>query len=771
MFSLNVTPYGVASELTGFGYRLTNLETGAVGGIQSEFFLEDQYWVVRFGYRIPVGFGRIGISVVTQDILPQFLTNLVPIDVGAGLSLLLNPNQNLFTLSTGVNVILKRDRIDWIYPRTNYLYVEFRYFRDRRRGNTALIKFGSDEEVINLYTTITTLFTLPNSPLYFVISAESLPNDLSVHETTYLSYSSFNTFLPGNAEPLVMSKGDYVVHGLVKGHWRDNLRGFTKNYDLYLQQLQVRSEGFLEPLEITASLVVDSDFFEPEPDDFVFDTVIDFSVIANPSEFIITDLVLDLIFEPVPPIELEFDFISEQIIQEFPASFYEDLVIGDLTLESAFLETEVIVIPTDIILEFNFANPDIDFDSFFILDSIFQEETFSFRWDLIVEFILELPPQTFAISHILNFIIEDDTNLIPTIGANEIPDLIIEFIIEEVLLIPEEIIQDVVFDLVVEEVEREPIDSDFTLEFIIQQVLPIDLEFDFILDYVFEEVEVIAITIDSVIDLTINEVEFIELTVDLITEFKFIEGQIEEVEFDLVIDYLLEEVDPLDIEFDLVIDEQVIEIPIEVIEFDLIIDKEVIEIPIEEIPFDLVVDDNLVLLNLIPPVFVDTILVVDQVITEVEVIVITFDFVLDTILEVVPVELITFDSVIDDFVNFRPILINPLPNFDLVIDLNLELIDQIEVFPELVIEQVVAILPPILTGPGVVNCEPLYFQVYDLYYDEYCYLSIETRVSQTIQLPEPGLDECDALMTRTYELSADIDCLLNTTVFVAGLDQ
>lgn len=770
MISLDVTPYGVASELTGFGYRLTNLEIGAIGGIQSEFSLKDQYWVVRFGYRIPIGFGRIGVSVVTQDILPQFLTNLVPIDVGAGLSLLLNPDQKLFTLSTGVNVILERDRVDWIYPRTNYLYLEFRYFRDRRRGNTALIKFGSDEELIILYTTITTLFTLPSSPLYFVISAESLPNNLSIHEITYVNYSSFNTFLPGNAEPLLMSAGDYVVHGLVKGHWRDNLRGFTKNYDLYLQQLQVRSEGFLKPLEIITDLVVDSNFFEPEPDDFVFDIVIDFPVIANPSEFIINDLVLDLIFEPIPPIELAFDFIGEQTIQEFPASFYEDLIIGDLTLEST-LATEVIVLSVDIILEFNFVNFDVNFDPFFILDSIFQEETFSFRWDLIVEFILELPPQILPIPHVLNFIIEDDTNLISTIGLSEIPDLVIDSIVEEVFLTPEEIIQDTVIDLVVEEVKPEPINSDFTLEFTIQQILPINLEFNFVLDYISEEVEIIPITIDSVIDLTLDEVESIKLTTDLIIDFKLIEGQIEEVGFDLVIDYLLEKVNPLDIEFDLIIDEQVTEVPIEVIEFNLITHKEVIEIPIEEIPFDLVIIDNLTLLDLIPPIFVDTILVIDQVITEVEAIAITFDFVLNTILEIVPVDSINFDFVIDDIANFRQTLSNPLSNFDLVVDLSLELADQIEVFPELVVEHIIAVLPPIFTGPGVVNCEPLYFQVYDLYYDEYCYLSIETRVNQTVQLPSPKLDECDALMTRTYELSADIDCLLNTTVFVAGLDQ
>jgi len=95
---LSVVPYNVASEVPGFGYTLTNLESGAIGGVQTGFSIQDKYWVIRFGYRIPIGLGPIAISVVTQDVLVQFLNNLIPIDIGGGLSLLLEPNLHLLSL-------------------------------------------------------------------------------------------------------------------------------------------------------------------------------------------------------------------------------------------------------------------------------------------------------------------------------------------------------------------------------------------------------------------------------------------------------------------------------------------------------------------------------------------------------------------------------------------------------------------------------------------------------------------------------------------------
>ena len=761
---LSVVPYNVASEVPGFGYTLTNLESGAIGGVQTEFSIQDKYWVIRFGYRIPIGLGPIAISVVTQDVLVQFLNNLIPIDIGGGLSLLLEPNLHLLSLKTRTREILRRDRLDWIYPRSDYLYVETRYYRDKRRGNTFLVKFGSDEKLSRFYTTISIPFNLPNQPLFFLVSAESLLSNLTRHEITYLDYFSFATFLPGNAEPLIISAGDYSVHGLVKGHWRDNLRGLTKTYDLYLKPLQVKTQGFLEALEIVTDIVFDGYYREPDSDDFLFDLVIDFSVVINKPVEINVFCVLDFVFEPVPPFIIESDFVVQKIVQLFPLAFYEDFVIGDLVVENLFLPSETIPIETNIVLDFIRPNPDIEPNLFLVADCIFQEETFSFRWDLVLQFTLTLGPQVLPVAHLPTFIIEDDLVVQDPIGDS---DLIIEFILDEVFFPPLEIIPELIYEQELSEKSREPINSDLVIQFITEEILPVELNIDAVVDWLLVEVGIIQTDPQLVTDFIIEEVPAVSVISDFILNFVVIEGEVYEIENDFVIWFESNEIPPREIENDLVIDLIQEAVPTIDITFENVIDSLVEEIPAQPIESDLVVDDGLVLLPTIPVLHTITQLVIDNVIIEVPTLTFNFDLVIETLLEVPFIEFITTDLVISDNNFFRPTLSNPLSNIDFVINSTLQITEQIEPFVELIAENIIALLPPIITGDNIVNCDPLYFQVFDVYYDEYCLLSIQSRVSETIRIEE-DIQSCNTLETRVYERKADVSCILETTSYIGG---
>jgi len=760
---LSVVPYNVASETPGFGYTLTNLESGAIGGIQTEFSIQDKYWVIRFGYRIPIGLGPIAISVVTQDILVQFLNNLIPIDIGDGLSLLLEPSLHLFSLKTRTREILKRDRLDWIYPRFNYLYVETRYYRDKRRGNTFLVKFGSDEKLSRLYTTISIPFNLPNQPLFFLVSAGSLPNNLSKHEITYLDYFPFARFLPGNAEPLIISAGDYSVHGLVKGHWRDNLRGLTKTYDLYLKPLQVKTQGFLEALEIVTDIVFDGYYKEPDPDDFLFDFVVEFSVVVNKPIEVSVFCTLDFVFESVPLIIIDSDLVIQKTVQLFPLAFYEDLIIGDLTVENLFLPTEIIPIQTDLVLDFVRANPDVEPNLFLVADCIFQEETFSFRWDLVLQFTLTLGSQILPIRHLPTFVIEDDLVVQDPIG---ISDLIVEFILEEVFFPVLEITPELICEYEFSEKPREPIYSDLVIQFIAEEILPVELTIDSVVDYLLVEVGIVQIDPQLVTDFIAEEVPTVSVVSDFIISYVIIDGEVYEIEKDFVIWFETNEISPREIESDLVIDLIQQEIPTVDITFDKVIDLTVEEVPAIFIESDLVVDDSLVLPPTIPVLQITTQLVVDSVIIEVSTLTSNFDLVVDVLLEVPFIEFITADLVISDNNFFKPTLSNQLSDIDLVIDSIVLIAEQIEPFTELVTETIVALLPPILTGDNIVNCDPLYFQVFDAYYDEYCLLSIQSRVSATIRIED--VQGCNTLETRVYERKADVSCILETTSYIGG---
>jgi len=761
---LSVVPYNVASETPGFGYTLTNLESGAIGGVQTEFSIQDKYWVIRFGYRIPIGLGPIAISVVTQDVLVQFLTNLIPINIGDGLSLLLEPNLHLLSLKTRTREILRRDRLDWIDPRSNYLYVETRYYRDKRRGNTFLVKFGSDEKLSRLYTTISVPFNLPNQPLFFLVSAESLSNNLSKHEITYLDYFPFATFLPGNAQPLIISAGDYSVHGLVKGHWRDNLRGLTKTYDLYLKPLQVKTQGFLEALEIVVDLVFDGYYKEPDPDEFLFDFVVEFSVVINKPVETDAICVLDFVFEPTPPIIIESDLVIQKTLQLFPLAFYEDLVIGDLTVENLFLPTETIPIQTDLVLDFIRPNPDIEPNLFLIADCIFQEETFSFRWDLVLQFTLILDPQILPIRHLPTFIIEDDLVIQDPIGSS---DLIIEFVLDEVFFPALEIIPELIYEQELSEKPREPIDSDLVIQFITEEILPVELTIDSVVDYLLVEVGIVQTDPHLTADFTIEEVPAVSIISDFIISYVIIDGEVYEIEKEFVIWFETNEILPKEINSDLVIDLIQQEIPTIDITFDKVVDLIVEEVPTEPIELDLVIDDGSVLPSIVPVLQITTQLVVDNVIIEIPTLTSNFDLVIDTLLEIPFIEFITADLVISDNNFFKPTLSNQLSDIDFVIDSIVQIAEQIEPFTEIVAETIVALLPPILTGDNIVNCDPLYFQVFDVYYDEYCLLSIQFRVSTTIRIEE-DLQGCDTLEIRVYERKADVSCILETTSYIGG---
>jgi hypothetical protein len=761
---LSVVPYNVASEIPGFGYTLTNLESGAIGGVQTEFSIQDKYWVIRFGYRIPIGLGSIAISVVTQDVLVQFLDNLIPIDIGNGLSLLLKPSLNSFSLKTRVREILQRDRLDWIYPRSNYLYVETRYYRDKRRGNTFLVKFGSDEKLSRLYTTISIPFNLPNQPLFFLVSAESLPNNLSRHEITYLDYFPFATFLPGNAQPLIISAGDYSVHGLVKGHWRDNLRGLTKTYDLYLKPLQVKTQGFLEALEIVTDIVFDGYYKEPDPDDFIFDFVVEFSVVVNKPVETDSICVLDFVFEPVPPIIIDSDLVVHKTVQLFPLAFYEDLVIGDLVVENLFLPAETIPIQADLVLDFIRPNPDIEPNLFLVADCIFQEETFSFRWDLVLQFTLTLDQQTLPIRHLPTFIIEDDLVVQDPIGRS---DLITEFVLDEVFIPALEITPELICEQEFSEKPREPINSDLVIEFINEETLPVKLTIDTVVDCLFVEVGIVQTDSQLVVDFIAEEVPAVSITSDFVTNYVIIEGEVYEIESDFIIWFETNKVQPREIENDLVIDLIQDEIPTIDVTFDKVVDLTVEEISAEPIELDLVIDDSLVLAPIIPVLQVTTQLVVDGLIVEIPTLTSNFDFVVETLLEVPLIEFITTDLVISDNSLFRPALSSPLSSIDFVVDSNVQIAEQIESFIELVAETIVALLSPVKTGDNIVNCNPLYFQVFDVYYDEYCLLSIQSRVSETIRIEE-DIQRCNTLETRVYERKADVSCILETTSYIGG---
>jgi hypothetical protein len=761
---LSVVPYNVASEIPGVGYRLTNLETGAIGGVQTEFSIRDRYWVIRFGYRIPIGLGPIAISVTTEDTLVQFLNNLIPIDIGGGLSLLLEPSLRLLSLKSRTREILRRDRLDWIYPRSDYLYVETRYYRDKRRGNTFLVKFGSDEKLSKFYTTISTPFDLPNQPLYFLISAKSLPNNLSRHEITYLDYFPFATFLPGNAEPLVISAGDYAVHGLVKGHWRDNLRGLTKIYDLYLKPLQVKTQGFLEVLDIITDIVFDGFYKEPDPDDFLFDFVVEFSVVINKLIEIDVFCTLEFVFEPVPPFVIENDLVIHKTAQLFPLAFYEDFVIGEFVIENLFLPTEPIPVRADLVLDLINLNPDVDPNLFLVVDCIFQEEVFSFRWDLVSQFILTLDPPTLPIKHLPTLVIEGDLIVRDSIGDS---DLIVEFALEEIFFPPIEVISEFIYEQEFSEKPREPVDSDLVIQFTVEEISPVELTIDAVVSWLFVEIGIVQADPDSVVEFIFEEVPAFSITSDFVISYVIVEGEVYEIESDSVIWFETNEVSTEEIENDLVIDLVRQETPTTEITFDGVVDLIVEEIPVELIGLDLVVDDASTLPPIIPVIQTTTQLVIDKLITEVHTLTLNLDLIVDVLAEVPFVEFITTDLVISDDNLFKPTLNSPLSDVDLVIDSTVQIPEQIEPFVGLTIETVVALLPPILIGDNIVNCDPLYFQVFDAYYDEYCLLSIQSRVSDTIRIEE-DLRGCDILETRVYERKVDVSCILETTSYIGG---